>query len=218
VTLYGFFAEVAAFGDLTFVVDLEQHSAGQSDDRGIGHLDERSGIAFCLEAAGLDRRRSGRVRARRETAGCQLRGPGVHPGRLPPPMHQHAHRCEQRVGQGLGAAQRKRSYDQGRQLDRTGAVAVGLEQPVPDIATAAGERDATVLSLREDEVRPLVAEGLTDREIAVRLAISQQPPRATCNTYSASWDSGHGPRSRHGSRNGEMRRCGTGETSSGRPF
>ena len=56
---------------------------------------------------------------------------------------------------------------------RAAAVAMGLEQPVSDIAPAAAG-SASVLSRREGEIAALVAEGLTDREIAARLLISRR--------------------------------------------
>ena len=141
----------------------------------IARVDEGSGIALCLEAlAWIAAARGAHERA------ATLQGASFSiwesvPGRLPPPMHPHAHRCEQRVIDTLGATRRQRLYDQGWRLDRAAAVAMGLSgQRLPFAPAAAGNAPALVLSRREDEVAALVAEGLTDREIAARLVISQR--------------------------------------------
>lgn len=139
----------------------------------IAAVDEASGIALCLEAlAWIAAARGAHERA------ATLQGASASvwesiPGRLPPPMHEHARRCEAHVVQAAGAARRARWYDHGRQLQRPAAVALGLEQP--SASSPAGQSAADgVLTRREDEVAALVADGLTDREIAAQLVISQR--------------------------------------------
>src|ERR671918_535416 len=62
----------------------------------------------------------------------------------------------------------------GRQLSRVEAVAHGLEQPAPKPPIPVAKGAAPALSRRENQVAHLVAEGLTDHEIATRLVISQR--------------------------------------------
>lgn len=155
--------------------DLERAEQVEKDALAIiSRVDEGSGIALCLESLAWIAAARGAFERAARLQGASLSVWKSIPGELPPPMHTHALRCERRVIEGLGAARRKRYYAQGRRLDRAGAVALGLERPAPDVATAPGDRSTSVLSRREEEVAALVAEGLTDREIAARLVISQR--------------------------------------------
>ena len=122
----------------------------------------------------MDRRARGAFERAARLQGASVSVWESVPGRLPPPMHAHAHHCEQLVVDALGERRRQHLYVQGRLLDRPAAVALGLARPASDTAAAAGRATASVLSRREDEVADLVAEGLTDREIATRLVISQR--------------------------------------------
>lgn len=140
----------------------------------IAPLDERSGIALCLEALAW-------IAAARDLPerAATLQGASTAvwesiPARLPQPLRHHAQLCEDHGVRRLGTMRRERLYETGRRLDRSAAVTLGLGQhatdPVPTVARA----DASGLSPREREVAALVAEGLTDREIAVRLVIGQR--------------------------------------------
>jgi predicted ATPase/DNA-binding CsgD family transcriptional regulator len=137
----------------------------------IGELDERSGIALCLEALAWTAAARGAFERAAALRGASSAVWESIPRELPEPLQVHARGCERRIVERLGSGRRKRLYDEGRRLGRTAAVALGLERPVAEAVT---DRERSVLSRREMEVATLVAEGLTDREIAARLVISQR--------------------------------------------
>ena len=163
-------------GVATFLTgDLQRAEQAEKDALDIiSGVDESSGIALCLEALAWIAAARGAFERAARLQGASFSVWESVPGRLPPPMHAHAHHCEQLAVDALGERRRQHLYDQGRLLDRAAAVATGLERPASDLAAPGGNATASVLSRREDEVADLVAEGLTDREIATRLVISQR--------------------------------------------
>jgi predicted ATPase/DNA-binding CsgD family transcriptional regulator len=138
----------------------------------ISMLDERSGIALCLEALAWTAAARGAFERAATLQGASSSVWESIPAELPQPLQVHARGCERRIVERLGTGRRQRSYDEGRRLDRAAAVALGLERPVAGTVTNPVDRDRAALSRREMEVAALVAEGLTDREIASRLVIS----------------------------------------------
>jgi non-specific serine/threonine protein kinase len=138
-----------------------------------GGIDERTGIALCLEvlawisASGRDFERSARLR------GAALSVWESIPRHLPRPLHEHAGRCEQITRGAIGAERFTRLVEEGRRLDRAAAVALGLGQKEESRMTVRAEIRAP-LSRRELEVAELVAQGMTDREIAAELIIAQR--------------------------------------------
>lgn len=138
----------------------------------IGVLDERSGIALCLDAMAW-------IAAAREDfeRAARLQGASASvwesiPGQLPEPVQAQARKCAQQSVHALGASRRNRMFEDGRRLERPQAVAFGLGTRTAPSAVA--EQPTSVLTKREGEVAALVAEGLTDRQIARRLVISQR--------------------------------------------
>jgi predicted ATPase/DNA-binding CsgD family transcriptional regulator len=140
----------------------------------ISGLDERSGIALCLEALAWTAAARGAFERAATLQGASSSVWESIPRELPPPLQVHARACERRIAERLGTRRRQRLYDEGRRMERTAAVALALERPVVEHVAATDERERSVLSRRETEVATLVAEGLTDREIAARLVISQR--------------------------------------------
>jgi DNA-binding CsgD family transcriptional regulator len=110
--------------------------------------------------------------------------------------------CERRARKALGDQAYEAAYQQGQQLDVDQAVAYALRGqapvPTPDKVSAAGGH---VLTRREREVADLVAQGLSNKDIARYLVISQRTAEthvehiltklgATSRTQIAAWAAG----------------------------
>jgi non-specific serine/threonine protein kinase len=140
----------------------------------IAEVDERSGTALCLHALAwiaASRRNFERAAV---LQGAALAVWESIPRRLPAPVRQHDERCERLTRSGLGSETRDRLFNAGRRLDRAAAVAYGLETEDRTAGRAVAAPHTGGLSKRELEVADLVAAGLTDRDIAARLVISQR--------------------------------------------
>ena len=155
--------------------DLQGAEQAEKDAlRLIGELDERSGIALCLEALAWIATSRGDLERAAVLQGAALSVWESIPGRLPEPLGHHGERCERLTRERLGPEARDRLFEKGRGLDRAAAVAYGLEAQRQTAPGTARVRGSDVLSNRELEVAELVAAGLTDRRIAARLMISQR--------------------------------------------
>ena len=155
--------------------DLDKAERAEKDAlRLVRDVDERSGTALCLETLAW-------ISAAKEdlTRAATLQGASLSvwesiPGRLPAPLQEPARHCETRTRSGLGPVGQEQAFEAGRHLDRRDAVALALEESVPGPTSPISEREPSVLSQRENEVAALIAQGLTDRQIATRLVISQR--------------------------------------------
>ena len=73
----------------------------------------------------------------------------------------------------LGASRFAALFDTGRHLGRDKAIRLALGQPVPAFGDSLGT-ELGMLAKREAEVAKLIAEGLTNRQVGVRLFISER--------------------------------------------
>ena len=133
-------------------------------------VDDRSGTALCVEAL------SWAAAARQAwDRAAQLGGAAEAvwrsiPAELPGPLAPRRHECTTAARSALGDRRWTALHRAGAVLDRSGAVALALDEPPP--SAPAPRPGADPLTARQREVARLVAEGLTDRQIAARLVIS----------------------------------------------
>lgn len=80
--------------------------------------------------------------------------------------------CERLARDGLGPRRFDAAFSRGQQLDTAQAIAYALDEKPPQPPTA--PHTETILTPREQEVAHLVAEGLTNKQIAAQLVISRR--------------------------------------------
>ena len=89
-------------------------------------------------------------------------------------LHEDHDRCLARAREELGDAAFGRAFDEGSALRFDDAVALALGRRTPSPGTADTHGDEVRLTPRESEIAVLVAEGLTNREIADRLVMARR--------------------------------------------
>ena len=156
-------------GDLTRAEQAEMEALRLSGD-----LDERTGIALSLEALAWISVSRGDFERSALIHGAALAVWGSIPRRLPEPLREHDEQREVDTRRAIGDERTGRLVEEGRRLDRAAAVARGLGTEEPSRTMSAAVGDKALLSRRELEVADLVAKGMTDREIAAELVISQR--------------------------------------------
>ncbi|MGY1636765.1 ATP-binding protein [Geodermatophilus sp. SYSU D00742] len=143
---------------------------GEEALRLMREVDDRSGTALCVAALGWAAAARGDGDAAARLAGAADAVWRSIPARLPAPLTAVDDRWRQAARRTLGARRWAAGYAEGSALDRAAAVALALGEAVdaaPPPAPPSGP-----LTRRQLEVAGLVAQGLTDREIAARLVIS----------------------------------------------
>ena len=155
-------------GDLAGALELERHSLELKR-----RMDERLGLALCLEAcAWMHVEQSPRRAATLLGAADRLwhvmaTSLEVLPGLTP--MRQA---CEASAQASLGSVGFSTSYEVGTSMAPDTAIDYALdERPVSEVPT---DVDTGRLTKREHEVADLVAQGLTNQDIASKLVISRR--------------------------------------------
>ncbi|MFW3170661.1 ATP-binding protein [Geodermatophilus sp. CPCC 206100] len=134
-------------------------------------VDDRSGVALCVSALGWAAAADGDADRAARLCGAAAAVWRSIPAPLPAPLAEPDRRWTGVARRALGEQRWAARHAEGSALNRPAAVALALgEFPEPGPAPAVAASGP--LTPRQREVAGLVAQGLTDRQIAARLVIS----------------------------------------------
>jgi predicted ATPase/DNA-binding CsgD family transcriptional regulator len=136
-------------------------------------IDDRPGLVIRMQMLASSAAMAGRAQRAAQLLGAaeMLRlGIGVSASPFTAPLVAQAH---DRATAELGRAAFAKAYQAGATLDRDGAVGLATGTKVPAEAVAKVEK-AGPLGKREREVAALIAEGLSNKDIAARLFLSER--------------------------------------------
>jgi predicted ATPase/DNA-binding CsgD family transcriptional regulator len=137
-------------------------------------VDNKVGVAQAVEGIAWVESSVGRPeRAARLLGGVQSLLQAI-PATLQPHFVAHHDRCVADARSALGDREFDRLHRDGTRMTTEQLVSLVLEEKEPETERAPGRRSSTELTRREGEIAGLVAQGLSNREIASRLVISQR--------------------------------------------
>jgi predicted ATPase/DNA-binding NarL/FixJ family response regulator len=137
-------------------------------------IDDRLGQYYGLDVLGCHAARSGQTRLAAQLLGAAetiRAGAGASVIPIIVPLLAQA---EASAIAAIGASQFEAEFEAGQRLSRNAAVSLALGESPHAVAATSDTAGAGLLAKRENEVALLVADGLTNKQIATRLLISER--------------------------------------------
>jgi predicted ATPase/DNA-binding CsgD family transcriptional regulator len=137
-------------------------------------VDNKVGLGQAVEGLAWVAASSGRPeRAARLLGGVHTLREAI-PATLQPHLVPYHDRCVAQARSALGDREFDRCYRDGTRMRTEQLVSLALEEKEPEARRASGKRPSGKLTPREGEIAGLVAQGLSNREIASKLVVSQR--------------------------------------------